>query len=326
VTTWSTLSPSLAEADTIVWAPDNFQPPGPAVRKWFEDWLARGDRTLIYIGRDYDAGPAYWSKVQPLAPANQAAEVAARLQDAQSKAALDRSELPIGADCEWFSTEPTTSRTVKSLTGTWSAGIDVQKAEIEIQSGVVPAARAEVLLASGDDVLVSQDDSAGPGSRLIVVANGSFLLNLPLVNHEHRKLAGKLIDSSGPPGSVVFLASGREDPQVLDKDPVAEAPTGVEAFTIWPINYVLLHLAVVGLLLVFARWPIFGLARSLAGEPLADFGRHVKALGELLKNTGDRAFAQARLKQYHQATGGETTERDVGWDEERVPPSESGTE
>ncbi len=34
------------------------------------------------------------------------------------------------------------------------------------------------------------------------MANGSFLLNLPLVNHEHRKLAGKLIDAVGPPGKT----------------------------------------------------------------------------------------------------------------------------
>jgi len=33
----------------------------------------------------------------------------------------------------------------------------------------------------------------------VLVNNGSFLLNLPLVNLEHRKLAARLIGASGPP-------------------------------------------------------------------------------------------------------------------------------
>ena len=84
------------------------------------------------------------------------------------------------------------------------------------------AAAAEVLLRSGKDVLVSRRPY--DESQLIVVANGSFLLNLPLVNHEHRKLAGKLIDAVGSPRkTVVFLESYAGGPPIRDKDPAAEA-------------------------------------------------------------------------------------------------------
>ena len=38
-----------------------------------------------------------------------------------------------------------------------------------------------------------------------VVANGSFLVNLQLVNKEHRKLAGKLIDEVPKGSRVVFI-------------------------------------------------------------------------------------------------------------------------
>src|SRR4029079_13659172 len=34
------LTPYLRDADTIVWVPDNFNVPGPAVRDWLERWLA----------------------------------------------------------------------------------------------------------------------------------------------------------------------------------------------------------------------------------------------------------------------------------------------
>ena len=53
----TSLSPSLSAADVIVWAPDDFHPPPPKVQAWFNKWLARNGKTLIYIGRDFDAAP-----------------------------------------------------------------------------------------------------------------------------------------------------------------------------------------------------------------------------------------------------------------------------
>ena len=52
----------------------------------------------------------------------------------------------------------------------------------------------EALLATEDDVdiVTRVTRRSWHGGQIVVVANGSFLLNLPLVNHEHRKLADKL--------------------------------------------------------------------------------------------------------------------------------------
>ena len=59
VSSWHMLSPRLQQkADCIVWFPNDFQPPSDDVRHWFEDWLSdKPDRTLIYVGRDFDAAP-----------------------------------------------------------------------------------------------------------------------------------------------------------------------------------------------------------------------------------------------------------------------------
>ncbi len=138
---------------------------------------------------------------------------------------------------------------------------------------------------------------------MIVVANGSFLLNLPLVNHEHRKLAGKLIAAVGPPAqTVVFLESYADGPPIRDKDPVADAVNGWEVFNHWPTNWILLHLAAVGILFCFARWPIFGRANSVETVSSSDFARHVDALADLLKRSRDRAFAMERILNYRQRT------------------------
>ncbi len=66
----------------------------------------------------------------------------------------------------------------------------------------------EALLDSDEGLILGRLDIGQ--SQLLVVANGSFLLNAMLVNHEHRKLAGKLVDAIGPGGrDVVFLESGQ---------------------------------------------------------------------------------------------------------------------
>jgi len=135
------------------------------------------------------------------------------------------------------------------------------------------------------------------------VANGSFLLNASLVNHEHRKLAGKLIDEVGPPSqTVVFLESGRSGPTISEKDPSAAVPTGMEILTVSPICWIFLQFAVVGVLFCFSRWPIFGLPRQLPADAPSDFGKHIRAVAELLGRSRDRAYAMARVLNYQQTT------------------------
>ena len=157
------------------------------------------------------------------------------------------------------------------------------------------------LLQSGEDVLVSEITEKRWGeSKLIVVTNGSFLLNMPLVNREHRKLAGQLIAACGAPGKATFLESSRYGLQILDKEPDHHTPSGLELFTVWPLNAIILHLIALGVFYCFVRYPIFGRARTLPPEATSDFGKHLQALGELLEKTGDREYARERLNYYHQ--------------------------
>ncbi len=404
VYSWQWLSPKLDDADVIVWAPDDYQPPSDEVRRWLDQWLlnySHGEdadwseenrsRTLIYIGRDFDAVPHYWKKVQPGAPAGQRAEIGRRIVAAQSQENSERAELPKTSDNDWFSLDSTGKRRpIRTLSGPWSESIDPTKVEIELHTLVEPAepqqdsanssdsvdggdedngspiepveshdesepdersydedvdnqhmvdtelyeydppidfepqpteVSTEVWLASGGDTLVSARywaDDYDEGT-LIIVANGSFLLNLPLVNHEHRKLAGRLVDAVGAPGQkVVFVESHEGGPEILDRDPEPTMQTGLEVFGVWPINYVLLHAAVLGVIFCFARAPIFGLARDPRRPALADFGKHVAALGELLQKTKDRGYAASRVRQYQQVVLGETVSDNLVHDETQV--------
>jgi hypothetical protein len=307
VSSWHSLSPRLQKrADAIVWFPDNFHPPSNKVIGWLETWLSeKPDRTLIYVGRDFDAAPFYWRTVLPGAPTEQTPLVQGELTAAETDFSRKRSLSSGSASCPWFTvTDLKKPRPVRTMKGNadWTSGINPAKLDIILFSRMDPGNDAEILLRCRRDVLVSRRQIGD--SSLILVANGSFLLNLPLVSREHRKLAGKLIDAVGPPEqNVVFLESGPDDPAIAEKDPQAGMPTGLEIFQIWPMNWILLHLAAAGTLFCFARWPIFGRPRRLPAAPPTDFGQHLDAQAALLRRSRDRPYAMSRFLHYKQLIG-----------------------
>ena len=324
VTTFSRLSPRLKDFSTIVWAPDDFAPPTTEQREFLEEWLAGGDglRTVVYIGRDYDAAVAYWEEVRPKAPPEDAAEIQRRLATAKADYSQARAKMPAKQYARWFTTKRDGQpREVRTLAGPWSDRIDASKCEITLRgrlevpqtADAAPSDPAipenfEPLLASKGDVLAmrvtdSEWESWKGEGQVIVLVNGSWVLNYPLVNHEHRKLAARLVNECGDLGKVAFVESGPGGPSVLEREPTS----GEEPWPPYPLNAILVHLVVLGIVFCLARFPIFGRPRDLPSEPAADFGKHVAALGELLARSQDRNYAQARLAHYR-----ELAKRDLG--------------
>jgi hypothetical protein len=317
VTSMQRLSPKVHEFDVIVWAPDDFEPPTKEQRDFLEDWLTAGEgKTVIYIGRDYSAAVAYWQRVAPQVPPEQADEALRRLAEARTGHEAARSQMPVAQYARWFTVRrDQPPRKVTALSGPWAEGIDAGKTDIYLEGRLaipterdrtasdpqLPSEKPEPLLASGGDALATRlaDDDWGDG-QAIVLANGSFVLNYPLVNHEHRKLAARLIAECGPPGRVVFIESGPGGPPVLDKEPAGGPATPLELLKVWPLNAILLHATILGIVYCLARSPIFGRPRQLLPPSPSDFGKHVAALGQLLARTQDRNYAQARLAHYRQ--------------------------
>jgi hypothetical protein len=340
----------MKKAEVIVWMPDDFQPPSQQVISWFDRWLSQGGRTLIYVGRDFDAAPGYYDKVIQGAPPDKVAELKRRRGNAQSDYSSDRASLPVSVDCRWFTIDNSKKFTsVRTLAGPWSSDVLASKAEIELRSRLrpkvysssyddslshfyrrwaevvggpddtarvwaeddekeeriplLPLQASEVLLRSGNDILVSRqpyDDRTD--SYLVLVANGSFLLNLPLVNHEHRNIARRLMGQFESPRMVVFLESTSDGPRIMDKEPSQSVPTGITLLTKRPLDVILFHAALVGIVFCLSRWVIFGRPRIGQREATSDFGKHVDALGQLLQHTGDREYAARKLQHYHQQT------------------------
>lgn len=346
---WRRLSPKLEDYDVIVWFPDDYAPPTKEQRRFLESWLASDTgRTLIYVGRDYDAATTYWQTVLPSVPPEQSLEVARRLATMSAEQARARAALQFDESFDWFTLETARPRgRVAKLTGPWSRDINAQQAEIYLNStlaipsekqqrawqpdqGGDPATFAPLLATDAGPLVTRITAPQWGSSQLLVVTNGSFLLNLPLVNQEHRKLAVRLIEACGTPGKAVFLESGEGGPLILAEDPDDAYPTGLEVFTVWPLGIIVLHMTALGILCCFAAYPIFGRPREVvlssdastaraatyrsgyytAGSSTVDvsarriershFGKHIDALGELLEATQDREYAIRRVTYYQE--------------------------
>ncbi|MHB8861137.1 MAG: DUF4350 domain-containing protein [Pirellulaceae bacterium] len=316
VYSWKYLTPQLRRYDVIIWAPDDFGLPDPEVVEFFEKWLASSEgKTLVYIGRDYDAAPHYWGSVMASAPAEQQIELRRRRARAAAEHDARRLSMPSDDSLEWFTMRRDAPRRLATeLTGRWSEGVDVTRTDIHIQGLLEVPTRSELLnlwnnrepsgtqqpdyeplLTSGKTVLVTRVTKRAWGDgQILVVTNGSFLLNLPLVNHEHRKLAGHLIRECTLGTKVAFLESGPGGPSVSDAG--GQRPPGESTR-----RRVLLaaHWFVLGLVYCFCVFPIFGRPKSLPDDAPSEFGQHVEALGELLERTHDEAFARRQLEHYY---------------------------
>jgi hypothetical protein len=313
VSSWRRLSPKLEKDQVIVWVPDRFGVPHDAEIRFFDEWLGQGpNRTLVFIGRNYDAGVDYWRRV--VAQTDGIQRVRARRQWARARSThvTRQQSAAENADCDWFSLTPQRPvGRVDTVQGRLAGPSGSLKVNLPLTSEVKVKRDEEdsewdegglwvtPLLTSGPHILAAR--LARPhwsGSRVIVIADGSWLLNLPQVDPANRQLAANLIDACLPADHVCFLESGEESVQISDTD--AEVPLLVRLFRIWPINFFLFHLVLVGLIFCFYVWPIFGRPRRLADDRVSDFGKHIAAVGELMERGQDYAHANAQINQYHE--------------------------
>lgn len=330
------LSDRLEKAQILVWTPDSFKGPSSAERKFLEKWLynnGNGGRTLIYIGRDFDPAERYWELIGANSKSTESFERKRRWADVKSKNEAQRAAIPARQSYEWFDMlGGMGERKIDSLDGPWAEGIDPANADLwlntrldlpfgkvapviptpvflppwakkQARRPVAPSVQlgtgnSEILLQSENDILAfRQTWDAAPNSQLIVVANGSFSLNMPLANAEHRKLAMRMVRSCPSKGNVVFLESG-EDGLPVKEQSDGERGNAWRLMMSWPLGVIVLHFSALGLAFLIARFIPFGRARSIPKTKLADFGKHVEALGHLMARTKDYGYATSNLQQY----------------------------
>ncbi len=295
------LTPELSTwADAIVRFAAVPGPPGENEADWYEEWLSdRPDRALVYVVRDFDAEAEYWSlAVQRLGEAgDQERRMLAEAN--RDKAGGWASRLPrkeeTPADPEtWFAVGKPASppRTCKTLGGPWAEDIDPEAAALVVHEPLKPT--QEVVLLTGDGDVLAMEWEVDRGSRVLAIANGSFLLNLPLVNRARRPLAEAVLEWIGDEARRVAFVEG--------SFPLEEAespPTLIDLIRqIKTFRWVAIHLSLLGVLACLARAPRLGRPRP---DPPSDADRpaaHAEALGTLLQRTRGAAAAKELLETY----------------------------
>lgn len=310
VSTWTQLSPRLRRSNTIVWVPNSFELLSQDEIDYFnENWLGLRDgreRTLIYVARDFDAAMKYWESQVDQSTGDQFLKNRSELARVKSNHAYARSLTGKRMECDWFSID-NQQGFVKVVPdqGDWAGLLDENATNIDV-AGILEwptpseysARKYEVLLGSDETPLIVRisDEGNWPDAQVIVCLNGFSVLNLTLVNHEHRKIASQLIDQCNDPRMVTFLESDANGMRISDSDPFAYS--GFDALTQWPINSPFMHLVVAGILFCAMVFPIFGRPRKLSSDTPSNFGKHIAAMGELLALTRDRESALSKIKQY----------------------------
>jgi len=276
--------------------------PGPPDRDeaaWYRNWLAGDpDRWLIYVVRDFDTAGEYWKSVRDgLGPSvDPARQAEADLERDRASGWVSRlpAKAKTAADpADWFAVDTawTPPRACTKLSGPWSEGTDAAAAGLTVHEPI-KLSRGQVLLAGDGKPLVLEKMVAGQ-ERLLLIANGSFLLNEAVVNPARRPLAQLVIDWADRGEDQVAFVEGSF---VLGGDGM---PTLWDLLRrIRPLRWVAAQAGLAALLAALARAPRLGRPRpdppSGADRPV----EHAVALGALLARAHAAQQAHRLLDRY----------------------------
>jgi hypothetical protein len=304
----------------IVWFADDHNAPEVKAIERLEAWLAQGtDRKLIYVGRDYDAAVEYWRTMLASAPEEERIDLKRMLADALTRHDSQRAAESSRTQCEWFTIENRQQRTPSRITGSLCDGIDVDQLDLRLQSTVVPPATDGAGFSSQhgfvshdtyfDTSLLQTDDHpfvfslwklAWSRGMVVVVTNGSFLLNLPLTNDANRRLAVAFADEFITDQEVLFLEN---------QGPVEISISDYASHSQWgwisqpPLRHIVPHLLAWCLVFCFVLFPIFGRPRRIRKPATTHFSDHIRALARLLSRAELDRDCEQWIQQYQRRIG-----------------------
>ncbi len=310
------LTPDLHDwANVIV----RFSPkPGPPSREeaeWYINWMVEDpSRSVVYIPRDYQAFQEYWTRVADELPADAPPRLRTRVEEARETA---KQEMPwpiepaqhLAPADEWFAVEGASDapRVCTALGGPWASDID--PVEVILTRNQTIKADDSRLLLSGDGKPLVVERSHRHGSHTLVIANGGFLLNVPITQSARWPLARRVLDWIGADSDEPTLLVAKHVAFVEGASVMAESAGEPSVFALLqhdPFGWVIGQFALLGLAASLAVAPRLGRARpgpsSGADRPVA----HPEALGALLARAGQAREARTILESYRRWRLGKT--------------------
>ena len=310
----SRLTPRIDRYDVLFWFPDSDREDYAEEQERLETWLRSGtDRRLIIVGRHYDATIDYLTQIGQSQDSEQGLDYRRRLAEAVSVSHLESLEQQGTYFDGWVEWTPGSRRRSSQLGGPWATGLENANLTTSRYPNIPtaedqkshPTRSYEVKLeADGKPFAVAIQDSLWNGGQVIVISNGSFILNYGLTDERNRQVVANMLDDLEFEDyfwDALFLESDEAGLPVMQREESGQK-TMWDWMTEWPFSFFIPHFLVLGILIYFVFYPIFGRPKNLALPSSTDFGQHVEALGELMEKTRDRAYAIQHINHYHEQT------------------------
>ncbi len=254
-----------------------------------ERWFEERNSEWYYDEEEYDESEYYKeydeSQLQPTEEPTAPAEVNRKLPTIEELAEQRYDEMVDSEESDKQS-KPSTKSNV----------LDDDKQQLALQRYKQLSFKPLITLENNSPFAYQIEDSAWPGSKLIVVTNASLFCNYALADENRRKASMDLISLTRDQGRVAFIS--HSNPLLQYSRSSSNDPFGLKLFLIYPLNVILSHALIFGVVTLIALWPIFGRPRRSADPTNSDLGKHVSAFGQLLLRTRDRQFALKNIGRY----------------------------
>lgn len=298
VDVWSAISPQMQyRYQTLIVFDSTFDRMSAKLSNNLEVMMIDGTLgSLMLVVRDSDAAVDYWRQMRDRSDSSEKDREAAD-KSFRSQAALFELAARPEFDSEtgtWYglkqvdrSADPVL-RTIEcgSIEGPFTV-----EARWPLHRRLEPTRSADVIWKSGDDPLLTY--SEGEVFDTYVLGSATPLLNGGLVDPGNRRLAIEFAKFVPKNGRVAVALSTR-----WREDGESESPGILQFLKVHPNGWVFGQGVLALLLFCWSRYPIFGRPRESNSVETARFGRHVEALGNLLRRTRDTNYARQRIRDW----------------------------
>ncbi len=143
-------------------------------------------------------------------------------------------------------------------------------------------------------------------SKVLVISGGSLLCNYSLTKPINQELVANLLQECGDqPGKLGYMTTGYGGANVKSVDQEISRTLGLETLTTWPLNVIMLNLALIGFIACMILLPIFGRPKRMITKSSHDFADHLDAVAALMYKSGGEPEARRRISDYMRRVRGE---------------------
>jgi len=328
VTIRNRISPKINEFNTIFWFPEHVRCPSDEATQAIEEWMDKGygNRTLVYVGADYRADEDYYRAAQKRVAPSLQAESQRLLSEAQLATQARRSYRPDNTQCDWFDIEVIKpAKHSNLLTGVMADNslLDVAP-ELPVEAVMTPKQSTSqwevepLLTVDGEDLVYRLADTSytynqTTPNQIIVVQNGSFLVNFAAIDPNKQALADQLVAEATSLNEDDYGYGYGFSQQILILESEYDIPIRNTDFVnqnswAWiaeePLCYIVPHALLWGVLFCFVYFPIFGRPKNSPKKSTTSFGNHIDAIAKQLSKSSSKAHARRTVKQYQESITG----------------------